>query len=135
MDSNKLDEIPARPAPALPSINATRLNNVLDKKCKQNGNKWINISRRHLCISDIYKNNLCQIHYNEQLNINILGEIIIKNNKTYIWTLNGNSKEWKPLCSVELCRKQIFKNGFCQNHYKNPTTSSQSTLNIFNTLR
>jgi hypothetical protein len=125
------DEIDDNIEPETNSIKEIRIDGFLDKKYKWNGTKWVDVCR--LCINDIFKNSVCEEHYKQQLSNNIIGEIVIKHNKSYIW-----NKEWKLLCSTELCKKQATKGGKCHQHHNNPITmysSQQNSINIFHGIK
>ena len=130
-----MDEIDDVVNPETNSIKETRIDGLLDKKLKWNGAKWVNVCRHSGCKEEIFKNSLCTIHYKEQIKINILDEIVKRNGKSYIWT---SGKEWKLLCSTELCRRPATKQGKCTQHNNNPVTmfsSQESAINIFHDIK
>lgn len=131
--SKILDEIDDTIIPEVNSIKETRIDGLLEKKVKWSGVKWVNVCR--YCNNDQFKNSMCQEHYKQQLKNNIIGEIIIKNNKKYVWT---NSKEWKLVCSSDMCKNHATKMGKCTIHYNNPTTvysSQQNAINMFHSIK
>lgn len=108
----KTDIIPGKIEPMVGSIRTIRIDNFLSEKHRYNGQNWVPICRFPGCSIEYVDKTiqLCNAHKIKQMNI--IGEKMQKADRYYKWT----GKEWKLLCSVEMCQNYALKTGKCSIH-------------------
>lgn len=133
-----MDIIDDKVVPVDGSIKIVRIDGILDSKQVWNGTeeKWKNICRHNGCKKDVFNNNICEDHYNEQIAKNVNGEKMVRGQLVYSWSTKN--KKWELLCNVHLCSNLAVRRGKCNkhaNHTKVVYSSQQNMINIFYQLK